>query len=495
MAIPASKIVSVTPRIIPSGARDFEISGLILTENPLAPFPNVLQFDSKAAVKSCFGAESEEYALAVNYFLGYDNSFRKPKKLHFARRVKTDLAAFLIGSKLTASLADFKAITIGSFKIVIDDTLVTINDLDLSAATSLSDIATKISTKLVTATCAYSTIKDGFVITSKTLGAISSVGYMLPAAGEQDLSMMLGMSEQSGASMSIGSAELTAGENMDAIVDQTQNFVTFTNIYEATDDEILALAAWSSSQGVEYLYCLWSNNSALISQSSGNTIAEKIMELDYTSVTAMFGTAKYAAFIMGVAGSIDWNRRNGAINFAFKTQSGLAATVTDGNTADIVLKRKFNFYGRYATRNDSFIFMYDGTMYGEYRFIDPYINAIWLRNVIQVSLMSGITASPRTPYTPAGYTKIRAWMTDPVERALQNGVIESGVVLSESQKAELYSEAGMDISMEIFTKGYYLQILDPGPSARINRDSPIINLWYSYGGSINRLEVPISALL
>ena len=47
----------------------------------------------------------------------------------------------------------------------------------------------------------------------------------------------------------------------------------------------------------------------------------------------MYGTAEYAVFIMAEAASIDWNRRQGVINFAFKSQSGLAAVVTDGTTA------------------------------------------------------------------------------------------------------------------------------------------------------------------
>lgn len=500
MAIPASKIVSVTPRVILAGGTDLEITGLILTTNALMPFPTVFQFDSKEAVKSFFGADSEEYSLATNYFLGYDNSFRKPRKLHFAKRADKNISAFLLGTRLTNTLTDFKTITAGAFSIEVDNTVVVVSDVDLSTATSLSDVATKITAKISTATCTYSSITGGFILTSNISGASSSIGFMVsvvpsPPNNQPDLATMLGVTEDKGASLSVGSDQLTPIANMDNVIQQTQNFVTFTNLYEADDEEILALAEWSNNQGVEYLYCAWSTDENLTSQTGINTIADKISEANYSGVAAVFGTAEYAVFLMATAGSIDWNRRNGAINFAFKTQSGLAPTITDGNTADVLNNRLFNFYGRYATRNDSFIFLYNGAMYGDYGFIDPYVNAIWLRNVIQVSLMQGITVSPRTPYTEAGYTKIRAWMSDPIQRALLNGVIEGGVVLSQSQKAELYAEAGVDISTELFTKGYYLQVLDPGPSTRVNRDSPIINLWYTYGGSINRLEVPISALL
>ncbi len=50
MAIPASQIVNVTPRVINAGGNDLEITGLILTTNPLCIVPGTMAFTSKAAV-------------------------------------------------------------------------------------------------------------------------------------------------------------------------------------------------------------------------------------------------------------------------------------------------------------------------------------------------------------------------------------------------------------------------------------------------------------
>jgi hypothetical protein len=99
------------------------------------------------------------------------------------------------------------------------------------------------------------------------------------------------------------------------------------------------------------------------------------------------------------------------------------------------------------------------------------------------------------PYNARGYTLIRAWLIDPVNRALNNAAIEKGITLSESQKAEIANEAGRDISAEIANYGYCLQVLDPGAAARVNRESPIINLWYAYAGSVQRIEVASTAVL
>lgn len=492
MAIPASKIVSVIPRLIQAGGTELEISGLLLTKNTIMPFPYVYTFDSKNAVKDYFGVDSEEYALAEKYFLGYNNSFRKPRRIHYARRANEPLAAFLQGAAISATLADFKAITAGAFTISIDGNSVSASNVDLSAATSLSGVAEILTTYTTGAVVSYSSLTGGFTVTSATTGADSSIGYL---NGEGDLVTMLMLGESDGAVISEGTGALTASANMDSVINQTKNFVTFSTTYLAETEEALSFANWATNQDSEYLYVLWSQDEALKSQVDTTSIAQKILDANYGATTGVFGSTEYAVFIMGTAASIDWDRRNGAITFAFKEQDGLAATVTDGNVADILLGKRFNYYGRHATRADSFIFLYDGCMFGEWRFIDAYINGIWLRNALQLSLLTGIKQSPRTPYTRGGYTLIRAWCADPIERALNNGVIEPGVGLSNSQKAELMQEAGVDISTDLYTKGYYLQVEDPGAQARVNRDSPVIALWYTYGGSIHRLEVPATAVL
>lgn len=499
MPISASKIVQINPRVIPAGSAELEITGLLLTKNTLVPFPSILQFDGKDAVRSYFGADSEEYNLATKYFLGYDNSCSKPRTLYFARRANEPLAAFIQGQKIKATLADFKQVADGSFKIEVNGSEETVTAIDLSAAVSYSDIAATIQTRLTAesadVTVVYSSLTGEFIVTSGTAGTASSINYLSKADSGTDLSALLGMDENSSAILSQGSDALSAAAQMDSVAEQTRNFVTFSTVYEADEAEMLSLSEWSSRQGIEYLYVLWSENEQLLSQTANNTIAEKIKFNDYGATTAVFGSAAYAVFIMATAASIDWARSNGTINFAFKAQTGLAATVTDGTIADILKNRGFNYYGRFATRAEDFIFLYDGQMFGNYGFIDTFINTIWLRNVVQTSLLQGLKQTGRAPYNEGGYALIRAWMTDPIERALNNGVIDAGVVMSAAQKAEVQQDAGKDISSDLFTKGYFLQVLDPGAQARVNRDSPIINLWYTYGGSINRLVVPVSAIL
>jgi len=80
-------------------------------------------------------------------------------------------------------------------------------------------------------------------------------------------------------------------------------------------------------------------------------------------------------------------------------------------------------------------------------------------------------------------------MATPIQAALSFGSIQTGITLSESQKATVNQDAGLDVSGTIQALGYYLQILDPGAQVRSNRGSPIVNFWYTDGGSIQKINV------
>lgn len=496
MAIPARKIVNVMPRLMMPGGQELEFSGLFLTENELIPIPAVLPFSGKSAVGNFFGEDSEEYRLASQYFLGYDNSFAKPRTLYFARRINKAEPAYLRGAALTCELEDFQAITVGELKVKIDNTVIEIPEIDLSPSTSFSAVAQilqdYIQEKMPNVLVTYSSFSKGFILKSGTQGVESTVDF-IPA--DTNLASLLNMSMEAGSFISYGSDPLTVIQNMNQIASQTENFVTYSTVYEANILEAMGLTKWSVDQMEEYLYVYWSEAPLLKAPIETESFTKKAIEENYGGATPVFGDGRYAAFIMACGASIDWNRKNGAINFAFKSQEGLAASVNDGDTADILMGKGVNIYGKYATRNDSFIFLYPGSMLGKWKFIDPYINGIWLRNALQLSLILGLKTTPRASYTAGGYALVRAWFMGPINRALNNGVIEPGVKLSETQKAELFQEAGEDISMKLWTDGYYLQILDPGAHARVNRESPVISLWYTYGGSINRLDVPATAIL
>ncbi len=506
MAIPASHIVEILPRVMDGGSPDLELNGLLLTDNPLISASSlVLSFPSAAAVGAYFGPASTECAAAEVYFAGHAGKLTAPKAFFTARRIARAAPAWLRGGKVTRTVAQLKSVGAGSLCLSIDNTAHSLAGIDLSAAASYSDVAATLETALravagqSAASVTYSSLTKAFTISSGTTGADSEVSFASSAgagtASGNDLAELLNLTPDRGALLSRGMDALSVEQQMAAVLAKTQNWVSFSTAWEEDPEAALEWAGWAS-RNYGRLYVAYTTNPAVASADSVADTASviKAAGLDHTAV--VHGSLEYAAFIMGVVASVAWRRVNGTITAAFKKQSGLAPWVTDETTAAVLEAKNCNYFGNFATRNAEFAFLYPGCLSAsDYGFIDPYINSIWLNNRLQAALMDGITSVGRVPYNMRGYTMIKAWMMDPVNEARTNAAIEAGVALSERQRSEVMTEAGLDISDELRTQGYYIQVLDPGAPARARRESPIISLWYTYGGAVQKIEVASTAVL
>lgn len=520
MPIPASTIVEVQPRVIVGGQSELELNGLLLISADEVPYPaGVLEFASAADVAKYFGSESVAAKFATQYFLGYVNKFRAPSRLYVGASAAMSGAthSWLRGTK-PASLSELKKITSGTLNVSVGGEIVKLTALDFSTATTYSDIASKLSTgnesKFTAAYDARGFFKLTAVATGETELAITED---TPAA------MALGLGGGTDI-VSAGQLQQTFPEVMQMVLNTTQNFVTFTTdmpfdvtlggsapaSIESEDTPAPAsayadtvylgaeCAKWASSNWgyvyVGYAYNQTAPKSA--AQVANSPALQEIVDNNYDNAALVYGNIFYAAFIMGSVASIDWNRTQGVITLAFRSGNNLAATITDSADKTTLDGVNVNYYGKFATRNADFDFLYPGKLLASnYTFIDPLVNAIWLNNHLQVGIMNGLIQSPRVPYTERGYTLIRAWMMDSITKALINGTIDTGVELSQTQKEEVAFEAGLDISDELYTQGYYLQILDPGAEVRAVRGTPICNLWYCYAGSVQRIIVDSTAIL
>lgn len=101
MAIPASELVRVQPRVLAGTGQDLAFNGLFLTENALAPVGTLLTFRDAASVSEYFGSASDETKAAAVYFGGYNNSFLKPTALYMWRSHK-NASAPLCAPRLSA---------------------------------------------------------------------------------------------------------------------------------------------------------------------------------------------------------------------------------------------------------------------------------------------------------------------------------------------------------------------------------------------------------
>jgi hypothetical protein len=495
MAISASNLVQVLPRILKATGNDLVFNGVVLDSNGTIPSDTPLAFSSASEVGEYFGTSSDEYKFAGTYFGGFDNSQVKPATLYFYRLNATASSAWIRGAELDVktALSTITAISTGSITLDVDGVTKQYTEIDLSACTSYSDVAATLNTAFgEDLSIAFSSQFNAYILTDTNSGSNSVL--TVPSG---DIATALGFDTKT-AVISNGQDANTMTQSMENLTNRFTNFVTFTTLEEANDADALELAQWATTNynaGVLYLYVCWDSSKANLDPNNTTVIAEQFKAENVGATCICYPSYEMASFIMGVTASIAWDQANSTITYAFKHLSGFGADVEKTSEANALDAHKVNYMGNFATRNDNFILSYNGAMMGEWDWIDTYINAVWLCNALQVQLMAMFKTANRIPYNESGYAKIRSNCKDIINRAINNGVIDLGVNISDAQKAELTSLLGGDYSDEIKNNGYYLQIVDATASIRQARKTPSINLIYTYGGSVHKLVVPATAVV
>jgi hypothetical protein len=474
----------------------------MLTTSTRVPVGAVQPFADAADVGAYFGLGSTEYALATIYFNGFDNSHIKPSKLYLTQYPTAAVAPYLRGASLSGmTLAQLKALAAGVITVSFDGTPNVSASIDLSAATSFSDAATIIEAAFTAPPFAvtYDSTAAAFVFTGTTAGAAHTVSFASTAA----LATSLKLTQAAGAVVSQGADAATPGAFMDGVVANTTDWATFMTAFDPDEVGVnankLAFAAWASAQNARYGYVCWDVDTSPATTvpattSLGYLIGKNVNNYSGTCLLAGDGktgsaaaSASYAAFVCGSAASIDFTQLNGRITFAFKSQAGLQATCTDASSAQNLIANGYNFYGAYATANDEFVWLYNGSVSGKFLWLDSFINQIWLNNQLQLAIMVLFQNTPSIPYNKQGYRLIEAACLDPIQQGLNFGAFRTGVTLSQAQIAEVNNAAGVDIATTLNEQGWYLQVLDADPQVRAARGSPPINFWYMDGQAVQKI--------
>lgn len=491
--IPVSQIVTVNPAVVGAGGNPLSLNAIMIDQSLTVPVSTLLSFASADDVSDYFGSTSTQAALATNYFLGFDNSTKKPGTLFFAGYALLARAAWLRGQSLAGvTLAQIQAIA-GTLSVTIDGVVKTAASLNLSAATSFTNAAALITTALgltAGAVVTWDATSSRFVITSGTTGAAST---MTQATGTTSAALGL-----SAGILSQGADIDTPTTAMARIKDQEQNWATFMTTYEPNLAGKTEYAVWANGQNSRYGYIAWDSDAGYATPNNSAVFGTIVDTLNYEGTFVVYNTAAHAAFVCGYAGSIDFQAVNGRATPAFKSQSSLATSVNTLPLATAVLSNNASYYGLYQAPGQGNIYsiLYDGRMNGsKFRWLDTFINQIYLNAQLQLSIFVGLTQTNAAPYNSQGETLIRAWCKDPTDEALNNGTIRIGVPLSASQKAEIAMQAGLDISNQLETQGSYLQILPATSQVRAARQSPPCKLFYMDGGAIQAITLASIAVL
>lgn len=490
--IPVSKIVTINPGVVGTGGNPLALNGVLLTQSAIAPVSALLAFTAQTDVADYFGINSTEAELATNYFLGYDNSTKKPGTLFIGGYAAADRAAWFRGQSIAGTTLTQLQVVTGSLSVTVDGTVKTAASVNLSAATSFTNAAALLTTALGLtggAAVTWDAAASLFQITSGTTGATSTI---TAATGTAAASLGL-----SAGILSQGIAADTPAVAAERIAGQSGNWASFMTVWEPSLSDKEGFAIWSNGKNQRYGYIAWDSDAGYKTTNNAAVFGSIVKAAEYNGTVVVYNTAALAAMLMGSIASIDWNATNGRITAAFRSQAGLAPTVTSNADATAVESNNASYYGAFSAPGDgnNYNIFYDGRIAGDWEWVDSYVNQIFLNAQLQLAIFTGLMSVNSAPYNQFGYSLVRSWCTDPIDQALNNGTIRAGVQLSASQKAAINAQAGLDISAELYAQGYYLQILDATAQTRGQRASPPIKLWYMDGGAIQQITLASIAVL
>lgn len=336
----------------------------------------------------------------------------------------------------------------------------------------------------------YDSVSGAFVVQSGTLGVGSIITFATGSAATA-----LALTQATQAVTSQGAVQGSPATIMNQIVAISQDWAQFGTLFEPSDPDKEAFATWNSGQNNRYAYAMQDTNVLNIG-SGGPSPAVAAIGLSSSGVSMIHENpavdtvgGEIMAFILGYGASIDFTQTQGRATAAFKSQAGLAPQVFNGTIAQNLLRYGMNFYGDYTTANQAFVWYYNGSVTGKFQWLDSYLDAIWLNNQLQLAGMVLLQNTRSIPFNQAGAGLIQAALLDPVLQAVNAGVIQPGVLLSNAQAAEVNAAAGVAIDGVLSTRGWYIQVKIPSAQVRQARGPWAVSVFYTDGQAVQQLTI------
>jgi hypothetical protein len=495
MTIPLSDVVQMLPGVISAGGVTGNLSGLVLSQNAGTPYGSPLNFASAAAVQAFYGAGSPEAIIANNYFPTTLNAGQLPGNLAFWYYATAAGPAEVFGASLgSLTLSQLQALTPGDL-IVTTAATHTSSSINLSTATSFANAATLMNAAFTSPdfTIAYDAQRNRFTLSTTGDGATYTVSAVTGTL------IGVGLTAAEGAQVvGTGYAPDTAATVMNRVIASTTNFGTFGAAWQTVIADRLSLAQWNSGQNYQYLFIGQDEDAASIVANNASSFGAQVFAAPYQGTLPLYGGFDTLGAVMGYAAGINFNVPNGRTNLSFRQfQAGTAATCTSLQTAKNLRSNNYTYLGAYANQNNSWTIAYNGAVSGQFDWVDTYLNQIWLNANMQQAEFEALLAYNSVPYNEDGYTDLYRAGVDVIDTAVENGVIQAGVDLSQSQMQQIDTKAGITgVGQTVATIGWYFLVTDPAsPTVRTSRGSPTMILFYADGGSVQSIDLSSIAAL
>lgn len=485
MSIPASRIVSINPSALGTGGNPLALNTLLIDSGSQRTL-GVAMFGSAAEVGVAYGLGSDEYEFATRYFLGYDGATRTPGALYVVQESTTALSAILRG-------ASVKGMTLAQLKLVKGDLTISVGGapavtvpLDFAAVDSFSDAAAML-TDTTTFAGDFNEQLQAFEITSLTTGSAAKISF---ASGE--IATSLKLTQSLGAQKEDGRAALNIAELMTFVTNKVRNFAVITYLDEPSREVKEQFSAWVTAQKSRFAFIAQDTDGTALIANNEASFGAWLEENEQNGTTPYYGTRSQVAALCGGIAAINFKTLNGRRNIMFMKQTGISASITDESEYTALISNGYTFYGAFATANDNFIFTVNGSVAGQFKWLDNYVNQIYLNSQFELAMVTMLTSYGFISYNETGKAIHRSAAMDPINEMLNFGGIvplEGEDALTEQQKSLINTAAGFDVIPNLLAKGWVMVIGNADAQTRAARGAFPFNFWYTDGGSVQSVSM------
>lgn len=405
---------------------------------PDAPFSHgadrIRYYDTIQGVEADFGTTQEAYKAAVFFFS------QTPRAATFAvgKAFTTDQQGFMIGSDL-GDLADFQAVSDGSFSIDIDGVQQDITGLDFSLAADLDDVAAIVDAPLSGA----SATNDGgrIKITSSTAGNGSTVSFLspvFPAVGTDVSGAQYLNAAQGVATVTDGYTFTDITQELSFIAqaaDCSGRFVygwALDAVYRDTTDQELA-SGWAQARTA--ILALVSNSINAKDPGVLTDIGAKVNDAgDFRTFTFWsdqpdeYPDVALLSYVLHV----NYNQENSTITAKFKDLIGITPAAIDSSELTALQDKRYNVLTRVGNNART---VREGVQANDNWFIDDLINLDNYKEQLQTEVYNVFLREKKVPYTPAGVALIRNAIEKISTLYVLNGTFAARRVFDSSREA------------------------------------------------------------
>jgi len=490
-ALPISRLVNVQVNLAPQAAQAQDISTLLVlgSSDVIDTTERYRVYTSIDEVAADFGSLAPEYFAAALWF----EQSPQPVRLQIGRWAKTAVKGQLRCGPLTTAnqtIANWNAISAGSFAISIDGMANNITGLNFSAATNLNGVASIIQTALTAvypgATAVYDSVYNRFEIASPSTGTSSTVSFLTSAPTGTDISDNLAGRAQDGGYTAAGSAAETALACItvfDTNYGQGWYAATFCG---ASDSDHVQVSGYIQNSSNKHLYGVSTQEAGVLSSSSTTDIAYVLSQLSYDRTVVQYSstTAYSVCSLLARILTTNYNANNSVITLMYKQEPGITPETLSSTQIEAVEAKNCNVFVAY---NNNTAIIENGVACSG-TFLDIVTGTDWLALAIQNGVFNLLyTSSSKIPQTDAGNQILATAVANVCSQAVANGLLAPGI----------WNSGGFGAlnQGDFLPKGFYVYappVATQSQADRAARKSVVIQVAAKLAGAIHTVDITVN---